>query len=221
MKMNNIVKLTEKHPNTMDSTQVFSIRQMSESERIFKRLMDVTICIVLAPFAIVLIAFAYLATRLSSKGPAIFKQTRVGLKGKVFEIYKIRTMLHNPNGYVDHTKANDNRITKLGLILRKTKIDELPQLYNVLKGDMSLVGPRPERTHIVEQFAREHDYYNLRHYVKPGITGWAQVNKPLATPEENLEKLEYDLYYINNYSIRFDMKILAKTFDVVKKGESL
>ena len=205
----------------MDNTQLISVREMSEGERIFKRFMDIFLCVLFAPLAILLVAFAYIATKITSKGPAIFKQTRVGLKGKVFEIYKIRTMLHNPNGYVDHTTANDNRITKLGLLLRKTKIDELPQLYNVLKGDMSIVGPRPERTHIVEKFAQENDFYQYRHLVKPGITGWAQVNKPLATPEENLEKLEYDLFYINNYSLKLDMKILARTIDVVKKGESL
>lgn len=208
-------------PKTMDNTQVFAIREISESERAFKRFMDIFLCILFAPFAIILIALAYITTKISSTGPAIFKQTRVGLKGKVFEIYKIRTMLHNPNGYIDHTKENDNRITKLGLILRKTKIDELPQLYNVLKGDMSIVGPRPERTHIVEEYKKQSDYYQYRHLVKPGITGWAQVNKPMATPEENLEKLEYDLFYINNYSLKLDMKILARTFDVVKKGESL
>ena len=205
----------------MDSSHVFSIREMSNSERLFKRGMDILLCVVFAVPAVILIILAYVATKISSKGPAIFKQTRVGLKGKVFNIYKIRTMLHNPDGYVDHTKPNDNRITKLGLLLRKTKIDELPQLYNVLKGEMSIVGPRPERIHIVEQFIQKNDYYQYRHLVKPGITGWAQVNKPMATPEENLEKLEYDLFYINNYSLRLDIKILARTFDVVKKGESL
>lgn len=205
----------------MDSSHVFSIREMSNSERLFKRGMDILLCVVFAVPAVILIILAYVATKISSKGPAIFKQTRVGLKGKVFNIYKIRTMLHNPDGYVDHTKPNDNRITKLGLLLRKTKIDELPQLYNVLKGEMSIVGPRPERIHIVEQYIQKNDFYQYRHLVKPGITGWAQVNKPMATPEENLEKLEYDLFYINNYSLRLDIKILARTFDVVKKGESL
>jgi len=130
-------------------------------------------------------------------------------------------MVHNSNGYIDHTIKNDNRITQVGLLLRKTKIDELPQLFNVLKGDMSIIGPRPERADIVEKFAKENAFYQYRHLIKPGITGLAQVNKPIATPEENLEKLEYDLYYINNYSVRLEFKILVKTVSVVTALESL
>jgi lipopolysaccharide/colanic/teichoic acid biosynthesis glycosyltransferase len=130
-------------------------------------------------------------------------------------------MVHSKNGYLDHTVKGDARITKVGQLLRKTKIDELPQLLNVLKGDMSLIGPRPERIDIVEQFSKTNHYYKFRHSIKPGITGWAQVNKPMATPEENLEKLEYDLYYINNHSLKLDVQILARTVGVVKKMESL
>jgi len=205
----------------MANVENIAVRKLSGGEMSFKRAMDIILCILFAPLALFILAIACIATKLSSKGPVIFKQVRVGLNGQCFVIYKIRTMLHNPSGYIDHTKANDNRITKIGLLLRKTKIDELPQLYNVLKGDMSLIGPRPEREHIVEKCTQENNIYKYRHLVKPGITGWAQVNKPLATPEENQEKLEYDLYYINNYSLKLDMKILAKTIDVVKKRESL
>ncbi|MFY8004701.1 MAG: sugar transferase, partial [Chitinophagaceae bacterium] len=108
-----------------------------------------------------------------------------------------------------------------GKLLRKTKIDELPQLLNVLLGDMSLIGPRPEKKDIVDRFAKENHFYNYRHIVKPGITGWAQVNNPKATPEQNLEKLEYDLYYINNLSVRLELAILLKTVGVVSSLDSL
>ena len=130
-------------------------------------------------------------------------------------------MTHCSSGYIDHTVANDCRITKIGSILRKTKIDELPQLFNVLIGDMSIIGPRPERAEIVEKFSKQSDYYTLRHNIRPGITGWAQVNNPVATPEENLEKLEYDLYYINNYSFKLEVQILMKTVGVVSSLQSL
>lgn len=197
------------------------IKEIPSSHLIAKRVMDVAISILALPFAIPLIIFGCLAMAFTTRGPVLFKQKRVGLLGKPFTIFKIRTMVHSKNGYLDHTIKGDARITKVGQILRKTKIDELPQLLNVLKGDMSLIGPRPERIDIVEYYSKENNSYQYRHLVKPGITGWAQVNKPMATPEENLEKLEYDLYYINNHSLKLDVQILAKTVGVVKKMESL
>ncbi|MFY8127596.1 MAG: sugar transferase [Chitinophagaceae bacterium] len=186
-----------------------------------KRIFDIIVSLILLPFALPIILIGALVMVVTSKGPAFFTQQRVGLKGKAFTMFKLRTMVHSKEGYINHTVKNDARITKAGAFLRKTKIDELPQLLNVLKGDMSLIGPRPERVEIVEQYKKINNNYNLRHQVRPGITGWAQVNKPLATPEENLEKLEYDLYYINNYSVKLDVQILAKTVGVVKKLESL
>ncbi len=189
--------------------------------RVTKRLMDIGISVTLAPFAVIFFLIGAIATKLTSRGPIIFKQNRVGLNGKVFSIYKIRTMVHSPKGFNLHTTQNDRRITQIGKILRKTKIDELPQLYNVLIGDMSLIGPRPEKKDIVDRFAKENRFYNFRHTVKPGITGWAQVNNPTATPEENLEKLEYDLYYINNASLKLELLILFKTVGVVSTMDSL
>lgn len=186
-----------------------------------KRVIDILFTILLFPFAVPLILFGCLAMWLNSEGPIIFKQKRVGLNGKIFTIYKIRTMVHCPEGYIDHTKQNDNRITKMGLILRKLKIDELPQLFNVLRGDMSWIGPRPERVDIVERFNKVSNNYQYRHIIKPGITGLAQINNPKATPEENLEKLEYDLYYINHYSMKLDFRILAKTISVVTTMDGL
>lgn len=195
--------------------------QVKNSTIASKRIFDIVISLLLLPIALPIILIGALAMLFTSKGPAFFTQQRVGLNGKPFTMFKLRTMVHSKEGYINHTTKNDARITKAGAILRKTKVDELPQLINVLKGDMSLIGPRPERVEIVEQFNKINDNYNLRHLVRPGITGWAQVNKPLATPEENLEKLEYDLYYINNYSVKLDVQILAKTVGVVKKLESL
>jgi lipopolysaccharide/colanic/teichoic acid biosynthesis glycosyltransferase len=195
--------------------------QINTSNFATKRVFDILVSLVLLPFALPIIFLGALAMVITSKGPALFTQRRVGLKGKAFTMFKLRTMVHSKEGYLNHTIKNDARITKVGAFLRRTKIDELPQLINVLKGDMSLIGPRPERVEIVEQYKKINDNYNLRHQVRPGITGWAQVNKPLATPEENLEKLEYDLYYINNYSVKLDVQILAKTVGVVKKLESL
>jgi len=197
------------------------VRSISKENLLVKRVMDIVICIVLLPIAIPLMVIGTIAIYLTSKGPAIFTQKRVGLDGRIFTIYKIRTMTHCSTGYIDHTVVNDCRITKIGSILRKTKIDELPQLFNVLIGDMSIIGPRPERAEIVEKFTKESNHYQYRHIIRPGITGWAQVNNPVATPEENLQKLEYDLYYINNYSLKLEVQILMRTVGVVSSLQSL
>jgi len=210
-----LVAVAQTHSNSV------KIKEIPTSHLVTKRIMDVIICLAVLPIALPLIIFGCIAMAISSKGPVIFTQKRVGLRGKPFTMFKIRTMVHSKNGYLDHTVKNDGRITKVGQVLRKTKTDELPQLINVLWGDMSIIGPRPERLDIVAQFAKQNDSYQFRHSIKPGITGWAQVNKPMATPEENLEKLEYDLYYINNHSLKLDVQILARTVGVVKKLESL
>lgn len=210
-----LVAVAQNHTNTVE------IKEIPASHLIAKRVMDIVICLIALPVALPLMVIGCLAMAITSKGPVVFTQKRVGLLNKPFTMFKIRTMVHSKNGYLDHTVKNDGRITKVGQALRKTKIDELPQLFNVLLGDMSIIGPRPERVDIVEQFTKQNSYYNYRHSIKPGITGWAQVNKPMATPEENLEKLEYDLYYINNHSLKLDVQILARTVGVVKNMESL
>lgn len=206
---------------SQSNSNIVEIKEIPSSHLVVKRVMDILICLVAFPVALPLIVLGCIAMFFTSKGPMIFTQKRVGLRGKPFTMFKIRTMVHSKNGYLDHTVKNDGRITKVGQMLRKTKIDELPQLVNVLRGDMSIIGPRPERIDIVEQFSKQNDYYQYRHSIKPGITGWAQVNKPMATPNENLEKLEYDLYYINNHSLKLDVQILARTVGVVKNMESL
>lgn len=206
----------------MNEEHLHSVIEKPSKKLLFlKRLMDVSVSLLSFPIVFPLVGVACILTRLTSKGPAIFTQQRVGLNGKIFTIIKIRTMIYNPEGYQVHTIKGDKRITKLGKFLRKTKIDELPQLWNVLKGEMSLIGPRPERGDIVEKWANENNFYTLRHVVKPGITGWAQVNNPTATPEESLEKLEYDLYYINHLSLKLEFQILMKTVGVISSLESL
>ena len=197
------------------------VKQIPVFKLALKRVIDIVLSILLLPFAILFIIIGCLAIIFTSSGPVLFKQKRVGLNGKVFTIYKIRTMVHCPEGYLDHTRKNDNRVTKAGKLLRRLKIDELPQLFNVLKGDMSWIGPRPERVDIVEKYKKVNTSYQYRHIIKPGITGLAQVKNPTATPEENLEKLEYDLYYINHYSVKLDFSILARTISVVTAMEGL
>lgn len=141
-----------------------------------------------------------------------YSQIRIGREGKEFKIYKIRTMENNEGGF---TVKNDNRITPVGKFLRLSKIDELPQFYNILMGHMSLIGPRPEQPKYVEEYSKENPFFNLRHMIRPGVSGWAQIHMPKATPEENLKKLEYDLYYIKKYSWKLDVKILFKTVQIV------
>lgn len=191
---------------------IFTIGQNQEKFNI-KRFADLFISILLLPFVLPLIAFGFLLVKITSRGDVLFSQERVGKNSKIFTIYKIRTMVLNHNG--DFTTKNDLRIDGVGRFLRLTKIDELPQLWNIFKGDMSLIGPRPERPHYVKLSIQENAMFDLRHMVKPGVTGWAQVNLPRATPEDNLEKLEYDLYYIKNYSFFFDILIIWKTIKTV------
>lgn len=157
------------------------------------------------------------AIRIESPGPIIYKQRRVGLFGKDFTVYKFRSMRTDAekNGAVWAMKS-DPRVTKIGRIIRKTRIDELPQLWNVLNGEMSLIGPRPERPEFVKDLEKEIPFYSLRHAVKPGVTGWAQVCYPYGSSvEDSRRKLEYDLYYAKNMSILLDIRIILKTIGVV------
>ncbi|MFJ7817593.1 UDP-phosphate N-acetylgalactosaminyl-1-phosphate transferase [Bacillus toyonensis] len=168
-------------------------------------------------FSPILLLFV-LAIKLESNGPAFFLQERVGLNGRVFNIIKLRSM------YIDAEKngaqwarKNDSRITKIGAFIRRTRIDEIPQLINMLKGDMSFVGPRPERPIFTEQFNKEIPGFKNRIVVKPGITGWAQVNGGYDISPK--EKLEFDIYYIKNLSLFMDVKIIFKTIKIVFTGE--
>lgn len=187
---------------------------------IYKRLFDLIFVLFTLPFTLPLFFIGVFMNLFFSKGPIFFKQIRVGEDGNLFNLYKIRTMKVDKfdNNYTIH---NDKRITLIGKILRKSKIDELPQLYNILAGDMSLIGPRPERVDYVDDYNNKNPYYHLRHKIKPGITGWAQVNNPKATPEDNLFKLEYDLFYIKNMSLEMDIFIIIRTIKVILTFNSL
>ena len=156
------------------------------------------------------------------RAPILYRQTRTGLEGKDFDVIKFRSMSTDAelSGEAIWASRNDPRVTRVGAFIRKVRIDELPQLFNVLKGDMSFVGPRPERPVFVEELCEQIPFYNERHRVKPGITGWAQLCYPYgASVEDAKEKLQYDLYYLKNHSILLDLIILLQTVEVVLVGE--
>jgi exopolysaccharide biosynthesis polyprenyl glycosylphosphotransferase len=186
-----------------------------------KRFLDITCAIALLLLAAPLMALIALAIRLESRGNVLFRQERVGQFGRTFTLYKFRSMRQDAEDATGPTWArkDDDRVTRIGRILRRFHLDEIPQAINVLRGDLSFVGPRPERPCFVEALKRRIDYYDLRLYVKPGITGWAQVWQPYADSiEDSYEKLEYDLYYVHNVSVRLDLGILLRTATVVLCG---
>jgi lipopolysaccharide/colanic/teichoic acid biosynthesis glycosyltransferase len=189
--------------------------------RVIKRVFDIFFVIMLAPLSLFLILIGVILIKFTSKGPILFKQERVGKNGIPFCIYKLRTMVHSTLGHTVHTEYNDERVFPIGKLLRFSKIDELPQFFNVLIGQMSLIGPRPEKTEIVRELVLKNKYYNLRHLIKPGITGWAQVNNPIATPNQSFEKLEYDLYYIKHASLIMELQIVIKTVKIIINRNSL
>lgn len=186
-----------------------------------KRLIDIAAVLILAPIALLVLAVASLAILVSMGRPILFVQDRVGLHGKVFRIYKLRTMRVNDKSAPQiATARNDNRITPLGKLLRRCHIDELPQLWNILKGDMSLIGPRPEQPALVKEYSACISHYDLRHLVRPGISGWAQVRYAYAsTVDETRKKLEYDLYYIQQFGPALDLHIAALTLAVLFNKE--
>lgn len=186
-----------------------------------KRILDIIFALLIGVCVIPIMIIAAIIIKLESKGPIFFIQERIGEGNKPFKIVKFRSMTTDAekDGPKWATK-NDNRVTKFGKFMRLTRVDELPQLWNVLKGEMSFVGPRPEREFFIKQLEKEIMYYNLRHTVKPGLTGWAQVMYPYgASVEDAYRKLQYDLYYIKNHDILFDMKILLKTITIVIFGK--
>jgi sugar transferase (PEP-CTERM system associated) len=185
-----------------------------------KRVMDLGISLTLLLLAWPIMLITWIVVRLESPGDAIYKQVRTGKNSKTFVIYKFRSMRSDAEkGGVRWASLNDNRITKVGNFIRKTRIDELPQLVNIIKGQMSFVGPRPERPEFNLTLENEIPFYGLRHIVSPGLTGWAQVLYPYgASVEDSKEKLQYDLYYIKNYSTWLDISIVLKTITVVLFG---
>ena len=187
-----------------------------------KRIFDVTVAAALLVLTLPIIVVTALLIGLEGGPPVIYRQERVGLNGRTFHLFKFRSMEHNAekDGKPTWAAVGDKRITKLGRFLRRSRIDELPQLINVLRGEMSFVGPRPERPMFVAMLAEQIPFYAVRHSIKPGLTGWAQVRYSYgATVEESVKKLEYDLYYVKNHTIFLDLLIMLETIRVVLLGE--
>ena len=187
-----------------------------------KRTFDILVSAVLLVVTAPVLAVASLLIALEGGGPIIYRQDRVGFRGHPFTVYKLRSMAHDAekDGRAAWASKNDVRVTRVGRYIRRMRIDELPQLLNVLKGEMSFVGPRPERPEFVAMLTDQIPYYAVRHSVKPGLTGWAQVRYSYgATVEQSVRKLEYDLYYVKNHTLLLDLVILLETVRVVLLGE--
>jgi sugar transferase (PEP-CTERM system associated) len=186
-----------------------------------KRVLDVTLAALLALVTAPVVLLVSIAIKLESAGPVLYIQQRMGLNGRSFRLFKFRTMREDAESQSGPvwSSEQDERITTVGRFLRKYRIDEIPQVFNILRGEMSFIGPRPERPHFVDMLQQRIDYYDLRQYVKPGITGWAQVMYTYgASVEDSYEKLQYDLYYLKHMSLRLDLKILCRTVMVVMQG---
>lgn len=197
--------------------------RMNDFERNLKRTMDVVISLLVLILLSPLLLITALAVKLSSPGPVIYKQQRIGKRHKPFFIYKFRTMVTDAEKAGPQLSSeNDPRITPLGRILRKYRIDELPQFVNVLRGEMSIVGPRPEREHFILQIVKEAPYYTLVHQVKPGITSWAMVKFGYASSlRQMVERTKYDMIYISNMSVGLDIKIMIYTILTIIKGRGV
>jgi exopolysaccharide biosynthesis polyprenyl glycosylphosphotransferase len=218
----------EQHLNRID---IVATSQQADASRIFadavantsrlaasvRRAMDICLALLLLAFTAPLLAVTALLIAAESPGPVLYRQERVGLDGKLFIIWKFRSMRNDAErGVPVWAAVQDARVTRVGAFIRKVRIDELPQLFNILRGDMSLVGPRPERPHFIATLAEVIPLFNERARVKPGLTGWAQVNYPYgASIEDAREKLAYDLYYIKYRNLLLDLFILLSTVRVV------
>ncbi|MEQ8310913.1 MAG: TIGR03013 family PEP-CTERM/XrtA system glycosyltransferase [Sphingopyxis sp.] len=210
------VDLATTNPSGLIFSDGFSAGQ--RISKVGKRLFDIAASLIVLVIGLPLMIVAGIAVKLDSRGPVFYRQSRVGLFGETYNIVKIRSMRVDAEaaGKAVWASANDPRITRVGRIIRTLRIDELPQLWCVLKGDMSFVGPRPERPSFVAELEQQLPYYAERHMVKPGLTGWAQINYPYgASVEDARAKLEYDLYYAKNYSPFLDLLILLQTVRVV------
>jgi len=186
-----------------------------------KRLIDIIISSFILTLSLPLWPIIALLIKMNSRGPVFYVQKRVGKNESLFSLYKFRSMIDKAEeNEAVWAGENDKRITFVGKILRKLHLDELPQFWNVIRGEMSLVGPRPERPEFVEELEKKIPYYSLRHFMEPGITGWAQVNFPYASSiEDSHEKLEYDLYYVSHMNMLFDVQVLLKTAQKILLGK--
>ena len=204
----------------VNEDDLYHIKWKSERNSLqqrIKRIGDISFSIVLLLPSTIILLISAILIKLEDGGPIFFKQTRTGLWGKKFQLYKLRTMnIYAEENGVQWAKKNDKRITNIGKILRMLRIDELPQLIQVIKGEMSLIGPRPERPEFDQIIQSKIKYYNMRNWIKPGLSGWAQVNISYGSSiEDSKNKLYYDLYYLKNFSFLFDLIIFIKTLKLV------
>ncbi|MBQ6444404.1 MAG: undecaprenyl-phosphate glucose phosphotransferase [Methanosphaera sp.] len=203
----------------IDDIPLISVRNLPLDitfNRYIKRIFDVVFVIVVSIIISPLLILVAIGVKITSPGPVIYKQERVGENGRVFMIYKFRSMTIE-NEYIDDqkwTQKNDPRVTKFGKFIRKTSIDELPQFYNILKGDMSLIGPRPERPYFVRKFRESVPKYMIKHHVRPGMAGWAQINGYRGNTSI-VERIKYDIFYVENWSIWLDIKIFLRTIPML------
>ena len=195
----------------------------SQTRDYLKRIFDIFLCMLLLTVGLPLMLLTALLVYLDDGAPVLFRQVRVGLNGKEFTLYKFRSMRKDAEkDGAQWAQKNDSRITRVGNFIRNTRLDELPQIYNVLRGDMSFVGPRPERPEFVGDLKAQIPYFNERHRVKPGLMGWAQLKYPYgASVEDSAQKLRYDLYYTKNHSIILDLLIVIQTVEVVLLGKGV
>jgi sugar transferase (PEP-CTERM system associated) len=218
-KISGKIMLENLRPSWVIFSSGFSISPLL---RLLKRLGDLLLAGTGLILTVPLLPVIAMLIKIESRGPVFFTQERVGQNGRLFVLIKFRSMYDDAEEVTGpvYADANDHRITWVGRWLRRTRLDELPQLLNVLRGEMSFVGPRPERPFFVQQFAKEIPYYTQRLSVKPGITGWAQINYPYgATQEDAVEKLRLDLYYIKNMSLLLDLFIVLKTAKIALLGQ--
>ena len=208
-------------PDRMNAVAVSrSARTMAQNDAALKRALDIAASLGLLVAAAPMLLLIAAAIKIDSRGPVLYRQKRVGYRGRVFEVFKLRSMRVDAeqNG-PQYAKIDDDRVTRVGRFIRKTRIDEIPQAINVLRGEMSFVGPRPERPEFVDLLELAIPHYHARHLVKPGITGWAQVRyEYAATVEGAREKLRYDLYYIRHYAPLLDLLIILMTVRVALFG---
>jgi len=207
-----LVPVQEIDNNWFIRAEGFTMLHSSVATRV-KRVVDVLAASLILIGTVPITVFAAILIKLTSRGQIFFSQTRVGVKNETFTLYKFRTMQVGAEKQGPQwAQTEDKRVTWIGRFLRKTRIDEIPQCWNILKGEMSIIGPRPERPEFTSKLVKEIPYYDLRHIIRPGITGWAQVRYPYgASTEDALRKLQYDLYYIKNQSIVLDLNIILRT----------
>jgi sugar transferase (PEP-CTERM system associated) len=217
-KINGKIEVDELHPSSLIFSDGF---RLNHTFLLFRRIVSFSVALVALMICLPIVPILALAIKLSSPGPVFFRQQRVGYRGRVFALYKFRTMHQDAEAKTGAVWAGreDPRVTSVGRFLRKSRLDEIPQLWSVLKGDMGFVGPRPERPEFVQWLSESIPYYQLRHIIRPGVTGWAQVRYQYgASVEETKQKLAFDLYYIKHMSLAFDLLIMFETIKIILIG---